>query len=979
MNIIDEINKRLTISEVLSYLPEMKENGHNYIGKCPVGHSSKSGTSFQVNTIEPTFNCFNCGVSGNYIHLIELIKFGSCSRGKKASESFKGAIKYLANKYEINQQDSSYEGGVYSPVFDIIEYAVSEYQSQLKKTNMAESICKKYGFNKEFLETERWGYGAVCPSVNMREYWTQEELLSSGLFNKSEKSKTGVFHIYQGRLVIPYNDYGVVKYTIGRKTSKTNNWGNGVESPKYFKQYLNSEKRPWVSKSIKNQIIKCSKDNDEVVITEGVTDYLSAKMHGINSVSAVTTSFKRDEYGRVVEFCKNFKRVYIANDNDENQAGQKGTDRICEMLLHAGINPFVILLPRGPGVSKIDLNEFIKDKGVEAFHELKLESESYIDHLINKIPPDTDKKDLVLKLEPICNLLSSMPKHIAEVYVLDKIKQRFKLSSFKNILRSIQDLVFSSQTEVFKDKDTEDDKSSIFKDHENDIKLISSGQDYKEGFLYYTITRPKTVTDKNGIMKVVNEVLMVCSNGDISVVKDYQIIKENFALQRKLGPEYRCEYWSFKDGPYSVNKYVNGKAMVDPRDLYEKLLKFINRFVYFKKNYDASFCAVLLMVTSLFMVFNAVGYVHLLAEKRSGKTTLLEIFHLLGFNSQLASSISDAALFRSVEAFRCMLLIDEAENLNPTQKQREVGQSEKLELLKAGYKKSGSATRCEGQSNSVVTFHNYCMKIFAGTKGADSILEDRMILLEMIRAMEGVEIEELIEANVKDESQELRDMIYCFGMQYAKDVDDIYRTSLSNKREELKKSKVTFRQKELWTPYLCVAKLIDDKSHVNESVFNIMLEKARDGVDTREAFGGDTKSLEIVERLYLWIKRVQDGKIKDMSFLYDGDVYIRRGISDHFIKDVLKSKENEDDFSYMTYQKLKQLLRKFHIIDKDSDLKNHNTGGSKGSAIILDRCRMLKAIMTYKNNFDEEVLEDINKMNNIKTEVEYDFNEEGLD
>lgn len=961
MTIIDQINERLTTEEVLDMVPGLEKQGSNFVGKCPTGHDSKSGKSFQVNTIEPTFHCFNCGVGGSYIHLVELVNFGTSSSGKGGTESFKHTLKLLADKYNLNNTDQEYNRN--EAVFDIIEFCVADYARQLKEhgQSLMDGIVKKYGLTKEFIQQEKWGYGYECPSIRAREFWTNDELLSTGLFNESKKCHTGMFHIYQTRIVMPYNNMGRTRYTIGRKTKMTKGWPAGATPPKYFKQYIQKETRPYVSPAIKNEIVRCNKSFDEVIITEGITDYLMAKMHNLNAVSAVTTSFKKDEYQKVVDFCKKFQTVYVVNDNDKNEAGQKGAQRICEMLVESGIIPHIVILPLLNGADKTDLSEFVRDNGIGRFHEVKLGAEKYIDFLINQIPSTIDKDELLERLKPISRLLSFLPKELAEIYILDKIKTRFKLAAMKNMLKSIMDSVQLKQMDLKEERKLEGPNSEdIFNDNSGDIQMISSGQDYKDGVLYYTITRPHQVTDKNGIIKIVNKPFQVASDRRIIEIQDGQILSDGFALSRKVGLESRFEGWSFKDSDYSVEKYVKGEVDINPYKLYLEIRNLIQKHVFFKYEYESAFLAVAIMTWPMYMIFNAIGYIHLWAEKRSGKTTVMEILYALGFNSMMSSSMTDAAIFRSIEMYRPVLLIDEAENLNPTAQARDNGQTEKLELLKSGYKKSGSATRCEGQNNSVVTFHNYSPKVFAGTKKADNVLADRMIMIAMKRAKEGVKIEELIEAKVKDHTDNLRDMTYCFGMQHAAEIEKIYLHGIDSQKEKLAKHKVIFRAKELWTPYLCTALLID-KHNTDKSVFDLLLKKALAEEETAAAFGGDSKSMEVIEQLYIWTKKVQLGAVNTMTMLHEGDVYLRKGITDSFINGTLKGGDNEDDYKYMNFEKLKQALRKYDVIDKDSELKNYRMPGRRGSALRLSPQRLIESLITYKNHFDEDVLGDIQK------------------
>ena len=949
MSVIEKINERLTIDEVLKFLPTLEEQGHNYVGKCPTGHDSKSGTSFQVNTLEPNFHCFNCGVHGNYIHLIELVKYGTSSAGKTGSPTFKDTIKLLCEEYGIEGEGTNSERG---QVGDIIDVVIEHYHSQLKSSSsMLKACADKYGLTEDFIISERWGYGRECPGKKLLNFFSADELLSTGLFNKT---KTGsVFHIYQNRIVMPYNDRGRVYYSIGRKTKQTKGI-NGADASKYYKQYIHSAKRPYVSKCIQNEIIKFYKDTGSVLITEGITDFLSAKMHGFNSVSAVTTSFKKAEFESVVNFCKRFQKVFIVTDNDENGAGQKGNRRIAEMLLDAGVHAYSVLLPRPDTAAKIDLNEYLREHSRGDLESLLNAAPPYLDHCLEQIKDDTHLDQVMDELEPVIEGLKAWGGANAEIYLSNKVKPRFNLDQFPEVFKSIKESVFKVENKANEYVSYED----IFNENDTNISLISSGQDYYNEALYYTITRPEATTDKNGIVRIVNSLFMVNSNREILTVKDYQIINASLAIRRKLSPEYNSENWTFKGTKYSVQAFVNGDAQVKPDEVFERIDSFQRRFIYQAYDNDHAVVAVAIMASYLLMCFQAIPYFHLLAERASGKTTLLEIINMLGFNSVMASSISDAALFRMVESHKPLLLIDEAENLNPSPKQREAGSSEKLELLKSGYKKSGAATRCEGQSNVVVTFYNYCMKFFAGTRTIDSVLGDRTIPIEMRRAMSDIQLEELIESKIKDEAQEIRDMLHCFAMQYVKEVTHIYTNDLDMHKEMLKEYKVMFRQRELWAPLLTMGLLVD-KYSPNTRIFNTLLEKAKNSTETKETFGGDSKGMEIVEKLYLWMKRVQGNEIHSMILLYSGDIYLRKGLTEHFIKDELRSDENEDDFHYVNYNVLKNVLRKYHAIDKDSEMKRFNTGATRGNALHLDPKRMLESLMIYKNDYDEDVLVDI--------------------
>jgi len=88
-NIIEEIELRANVSEVIGDLIKLKRTGANLTGVCPF-HDEKTG-SFTVSPAKNMYKCFGCGKSGRAVTFVmEYKKF-----------SFPEAIHYLADKYRI--------------------------------------------------------------------------------------------------------------------------------------------------------------------------------------------------------------------------------------------------------------------------------------------------------------------------------------------------------------------------------------------------------------------------------------------------------------------------------------------------------------------------------------------------------------------------------------------------------------------------------------------------------------------------------------------------------------------------------------------------------------------------------------------------------------------------------------------------------------------------------------------------------------
>ena len=84
------VKSKVDIVDVVSSYLEIKKSGSNYKGLCPF-HNEK-GASFMVNQNLQIYKCFGCGESGDVISFIEKIE----------GVDFKGSLRILANKYNIN-------------------------------------------------------------------------------------------------------------------------------------------------------------------------------------------------------------------------------------------------------------------------------------------------------------------------------------------------------------------------------------------------------------------------------------------------------------------------------------------------------------------------------------------------------------------------------------------------------------------------------------------------------------------------------------------------------------------------------------------------------------------------------------------------------------------------------------------------------------------------------------------------------------
>lgn len=123
-------------------------------------------------------------------------------------------------------------------------------------------------------------------------------------------------------------------------------------------------------------------------------------------------------------------------------------------------------------------------------------------------------------------------------------------------------------------------------------------------------------------------------------------------------------------------------------------------------------------------------------EKRCGKTTLLELIGALAARPQMASNITAAAVFRTIELHRPTLLVDEADTY--------LGENEELRgILNSGHRRTGEVIRNVERDGEwePVAFSTWAPVAIAMIGKLPGTLEDRSVLVPMRRRAAGEPVE----------------------------------------------------------------------------------------------------------------------------------------------------------------------------------------------------------------------------------------------
>jgi hypothetical protein len=167
-------------------------------------------------------------------------------------------------------------------------------------------------------------------------------------------------------------------------------------------------------------------------------------------------------------------------------------------------------------------------------------------------------------------------------------------------------------------------------------------------------------------------------------------------------------------------------------DLFDALVQFYRQHLVLN-DHEYVILALWVMASWLVDDFKTCPYLALIAPKSSGKTQVLEAIRQTAYRAFATSSVTPAALFRSIELWHLTLCIDEAQDL--INSNTETGQAIYACLL-AGYKRGISALRAGDKTDGFTpeAFNLFGFKAFSGTRLVLDTLESRSIAFDMRKA-----------------------------------------------------------------------------------------------------------------------------------------------------------------------------------------------------------------------------------------------------
>lgn len=432
-NILDEIQNRCDITEIISgYIP-LKKAGRNFKANCPFHHEKTA--SFVVSPDKQIFHCFGCGSGGDVFSFIM----------KQERMDFPEAVRFLGDKVGLKVETEvkanySQEGSFTGSLYRINELAEKYFQQNLLNPNdrqaqSALSYLHKRGLEKSAIENFHIGL-AVDKWDGLLNFLVKngispDLMLKSGLIVKNSTGK--IYDWFRNRIMFPICNSQGKRIGFGGRV-----W-DALPGPILANQpkYVNSPETEVYKKSKIlfgfNQSKKFIIDKDYCIVVEGYLDVIIPFESGIKNIVASCGTALTSDHARIIKrYTHNVVIVFDADD-----AGQEATLRSLDLLIEEGLNVRIVRLEPGS-----DPDSFVRKYGAEKFQNLVDQASSLFDYKLNRLSSKFNKTVPEEKARIAASMLET----------IDKIKNAILRSTYiKKLSESLalkEEILFSELKKI---------------------------------------------------------------------------------------------------------------------------------------------------------------------------------------------------------------------------------------------------------------------------------------------------------------------------------------------------------------------------------------------------------------------------------------------------------------------------------------------------------------------------------------------------
>lgn len=428
--IVEEIRMKNDIVDVISGYVKLQKKGSSYFGLCPF-HNEKS-PSFSVSQGKQMYYCFGCGAGGNvFTFIMEYENF-----------SFKEAVKFLAQRAGVALPEAEYseemrkKDSKRARLLEVNKEAAKYffYQLRSERGKAGYQYLKDRQLSDETIKKFGLGF-ANMTSNDLVKYlkgkgYEDRLLQEAGLASFDEK--LGMHDKFWNRVMFPIQDINHRVIGFGGRVM-------GDAKPKY----LNSPETMVFDKS-RNlyglNIARTARKNN-IILCEGYMDVIAMHQAGFSqTVASLGTAFTEGQASLLKRYAQ---EVILAYDSDG--AGVTAALRAIGILKEAGLTGRVLNLEPYK-----DPDEFIKNKGAQAFEERLVQAENTFFFELRMLQRDYDLKDPESKTRfyrEIAKKLCGFSEEVERENYIQAVADKYQIG-FQNLRKLV--LSYASQTGLAK-------------------------------------------------------------------------------------------------------------------------------------------------------------------------------------------------------------------------------------------------------------------------------------------------------------------------------------------------------------------------------------------------------------------------------------------------------------------------------------------------------------------------------------------------
>ena len=422
-SLIDQIQNRVDIVEVISKFLPLKKAGRNYKGNCPF-HEEKT-PSFVVSPDKQIYHCFGCGSGGNVFSFVM----------KYENVEFPEAVEMLAEQAGIQlpsnfSGERSVENAFAQKLYEINEIAAQFFQVCLTNSQVGRKYFESRGINEATLKSFRLGFAPEGWEALLN--FLKKKGIDGATAEKAglaiANGKGGHYDRFRNRAIFPIFDLKGRVLGFG---------GRVLDSG--MPKYMNSPETAIYSKGKNLYGLNAAREHikkaGHVLIVEGYFDCIVPSQTGVgNIIATLGTALTIDQVKLLKRFAQTAVMVY-----DPDAAGENATLRNLDIFINEDVNVYVAELREG-----LDPDSFIRKFGLEEFRAMIKASKNLFDYKLDKLSERNDIKSMYGKMQIASDMLptinrinnailrSSLVKKLAEKLCVEEAALREELGKVKS-------------------------------------------------------------------------------------------------------------------------------------------------------------------------------------------------------------------------------------------------------------------------------------------------------------------------------------------------------------------------------------------------------------------------------------------------------------------------------------------------------------------------------------------------------------------